>query len=390
MVRVLRILITGARSPVAVHILRLLSAAGHYVILSDHLTHPLGAASVRHQGFYTFPSFRISPEQAGASLLGLIKSERIDIVIPTCEEVFYLAQFWRSHDIQARLLAPPFPLLEQVHNKYAFIELCKKIGLSVPKTRLILSNQDIEPLVPNSEKLVFKPIWSRFASQVLLRPNANKLNQINATQEQPWIAQDYLEGQEICVYAIAHNGQLTALSAYQGLIRAGLGAAVTFEPVSHPEIRRFIETFVSATNWTGQISFDLMQDDTGVVRPLECNPRATSGAHFFASPEQFSSALLTGEVEAIADIANPQGVRLAVWIYGLGGLFRKHSFGALWHAIRETKDVLKTSDDPIGLIPQLRSVMELTRIAMRRRSTLQEASSYDIEWNGPHQSDISK
>lgn len=383
-----RILITGARAPVALHLARLLKAAGHTVFLCDHLDHPLAAASRSHDGYRKIPSLRFHPQAAAAALQAVLHRDRITCVVPTCEEVFYLARLWPDIDTPARLLAPPADILARVHNKFDFITLCQKSGLPAPATTLLRNRADLDAFRATSNTCVFKPVWSRFAAQVHLRPTPAQLDRIAPSAAAPWVAQEWVAGDEFCVYATAHAGQLTALSAYRGLIRAGLGAAVCFEPIADDAIRAFVQAFITATGWTGQISFDVMRRADGTIVPLECNPRATSGVHFFGPDSQFADALLTGQSTATPDIVAPQGVRLAVWLYGIPGLFGQHRVATLAHALRQTKDILNIPDDRIGLRPQLRSVREFARIARRERLSLQQASTFDLEWDGPDQSDI--
>ncbi len=383
------VLISGARAPVAVHLARLLGAAHHRVLLCDHVTAPIGAASRAITGYRTIPSFRLEPLRAAQSLRSLIADEGIEYVIPTCEEVFYLARFWESADLPARLIAPPPALLEMVHNKFRFIECVRAMGLSAPGTHLLSCRADRDRFARSARDHVFKPVWSRFASEVFIRPGPKAFETIAPTRQHPWVAQQFIAGREVSVYAVAHEGRLAGLSAYRSLIRAGKGAGVSFEPVHNAAIRSFVEVFVGQTRWTGQISFDVIVDAGGSVMPLECNPRATSGVHFFDDPEGFARAMLEGAPEVIASIEAPQGVRLAVWIYGLSGLFHRHSPAAFWRALRRTEDVLLTGSDPIGLVAQARSVLEFARIARKTGRSLQQASTYDLEWDGPDQSSIS-
>lgn len=383
-----RILVTGARAPVALHIARLLKAAGHCVFLCDHLDTPLGAASTQIDGYLKIPSLRLNPDAAASALTDVLRQNRIDCVVPTCEEVFYLARLWAARDMPVRLLAPPIDILARVHNKYDFIRLCGDIGVPAPATTLLRSVADLDAFRSRSKDHVFKPVWSRFATHVLVRPTPKRLDSIAPSAVMPWVAQQWLPGREICVYATAHAGALNALSGYVGTIRAGLGAAVCFTPVQHAQIAQFTRTFVAATGWTGQLSFDVMVQDDGRVLPVECNPRATSGVHFFGPGSGFATALLGGGTTARPDISRPQGVRLAVWLYGAAGLGRHHSLSDWVTALRHTEDILNVPGDPIGLGAQLRSLTEFSRIARREKLSLQQASTFDLEWDGPDHSDI--
>lgn len=381
----MRVLITGARAPVALHLLRLLAGAGHEVHLADSLRQPLAAASVLHQGCHLLPPLRVDMAGAAEALQLLLRDQRIDCVIPTCEEVLYLGQIWRDHAMPAPLFAPDFALLEQVHNKHRFVMLCEALGLPAPRTRLLQSKADVTALAPEAQSLVFKPVWSRFATQTMIRPA--RLDRIIPSPAAPWVAQEFIAGQELCVYAVAHAGQVTALSAYRGLIRAGLGASVCFAPVQDAGVTDFVTRFVAGTAWTGQISFDLIRQDDGTVLPIECNPRATSGLHFFRDPAFFAAAI-SGTGTAIPDVMRPQGVPLAVWLYGLPQVMRKGGWQAFRDARATVGDVMDWPGDRFGVAKQLRPLAEIARIALRDRISLQKAATRDIAWDGPDQRSI--
>jgi ATP-grasp domain len=380
--------ITGARAPVALHLARLLQGAGHRVHLADTLARPLAAASRLHHGYHRLPSLRSDRVGTAAALAERLAALQVDLVIPTCEEVLHLAQIWHDHPMPAALFAPDAELLQDVHDKYRFIQLCQRLGLNAPHTRLLQSRDDVAGLTSHANALVFKPVWSRFATQTLIRPDPEQRARIHPTRKVPWIAQDFVPGDELSVYAVAHTGRVTALSAYRGLVRAGLGASVAFAPVDDPAVTRFVHAFVAGTGWTGQISFDLIRKADGTVLPIECNPRATSGLHFFRDSPAFSQAI-NGDGVAIPNVTRPQGVRLAIWLYGLPGVFRSKGRHAFLRALSEVEDVMDWPGDKLTLRDQLRPMAEIARLARRHRTSLQAASTRDIEWNGPDQSSIS-
>lgn len=375
-------LVTGARAPVALHLMRLLVGAGHRVYLADSLRQPLAAQSRLHHGYHLLPSFRTEPAAAAKVLDDLLVRLRIDCVIPTCEEVLHLARIWQDHPMPARLFAPALPLLAQAHDKYRFITLCQDLGLAVPPTRLLLGPQDVQALAGQAAGLVFKPVWSRFATQTVICPDRGGLARITPSLVAPWVAQDFIVGDEICVYAVAHAGRITALSAYRGLIRAGRGASVCFAPVQDPAVADFVTRFVAGTGWTGQVSFDLIRRPDGTVLPIECNPRATSGLHFFQAPAAFATAI-AGDARACPDVTRPQGVRLALWVYGVPQIARRGGWQAFRSAFDNVQDVMDWPGDRLGTLAQLRPLADIARIALRDRVSLQTASTDGITWDGP-------
>jgi len=387
LMRAVTVLVTGARAPVALHLARLLHGAGLRVIMADTPARPIAAASVACVSYHRLPPPRFAPQAYAQALQSLVRAEDVQLVIPTCEEVFYLGQIWRDRAMPARLLAPGMDLLTQVHDKHAFIRLAQDLGLAVPETILLESAHDVGTVRGRAGELVFKPVWSRFASHVLLRPSPAALDAISPSAAAPWVAQRFVAGDEISAYALAHDGKLKALALYRSRYRAGKGAGIWFERVEDAAARHFVEAFVDGTGWTGQVSFDLMREDDGTVLPLECNPRAVSGLHFFRDPEPFAAALLDG-AQVKPDLNRPQMVRLAMWIYGLPSAVRSGGIGRFRRAMQDADELLDWPDDPEPKRAQWQALAEIAGTALRQRISLQAASTRDIEWNGPLQSSI--
>ncbi|WP_027165562.1 ATP-grasp domain-containing protein [Mesorhizobium sp. WSM3224] len=377
------ILITGARAPVALHLARLLHGAGHRVILADTPARPIAAASKACARYHRLPPPRFEPQAYADAVEALIRAEGIGLVIPTCEEVFRLALAWLGRTMPAKVFAPGIDLLAEVHNKHSFIGLAERLGLEVPETTLVSSRSDIEAIRNRSHELVFKPVWSRFASHVLLRPPPQALDAIMPSPAMPWVAQRFVDGEEISAYAVARQGRLKALALYRSLHRAGRGAGIFFERVEDDAARHLVERIVAGTAWTGQISFDLMREADGRVLPLECNPRAVSGLHFFRDPGRFVDAVLGDGAEVTPDVSAPQTVRLAMWIYGLPAALRSGGLGEFRNAMRESQELLDWPGDPAPVMAQWRALAEIAQVALRERISLQAASTRDIEWNGP-------
>ncbi|MDX8501404.1 hypothetical protein RFM99_23700 [Mesorhizobium sp. VK4C] len=379
------VLITGARAPVALHLARLLHGAGRRVILADTPARPIAAQSKACTRYHRLPPPRFEPDAYTEAVDALVRAEGIDLVIPTCEEVFYLALAWRGRKMPAQLFAPGIEQLAKVHNKHAFIRLAERLGLAVPETTLLNSRDDLEAIRGRSRELVFKPVWSRFASHVLLRPTPDFLDAIAPSPAMPWVAQRFVDGDEISAYAVARAGKLKALALYRSLFRAGKGAGIFFERVEDVAARALVERIVAGTSWTGQISFDLMREADGTVLPLECNPRAVSGLHFFRDPVRFADAMLWDGPEVMPDVTAPQTVRPAMWIYGLPAALRSGGLGRFRKAMRQGQELLDWPGDPAPVKAQWTALSEIAGVAWRQGISLQAASTRDIEWNGPDQ-----
>lgn len=124
-----------------------------------------------------------------------------------------------KHRIDDDIWCPDADDLARVHDKFAFIEMARDLGLSIPDTTLIAAKSDLTALAGCASELVFKPQWSRFATDILIKPTTKQLSQITPTKKLPWVAQTFVIGDEISTYALAQDGKLLALAQYQSLCR---------------------------------------------------------------------------------------------------------------------------------------------------------------------------
>jgi len=101
-----------------------------------------------------------------------------------------------------------------------------------------------------------------------------------AEPAQPAVVQRFVTGCEFSTCTIAREGRVIATSVYRGAVMSG-SVAVAFERVEMPAIDTWVARFVAETGWSGFISFDFIVDEGGIPYAIECNPRATSGVHFW-------------------------------------------------------------------------------------------------------------
>ena len=237
-------------------------------------------------------------------------------MIPTCEEIFWLARAGLPS-----LFASDFPLLRRCHHKGEFNALCRQLGLGAPHS---FSYQ--EPLA-EADRYVLKPVFSRWAHRCLVPPHGRLPD-----PDRSWLVQEYCRGEEFSTFALAHHGRLTAFAAYPRSSQA-FGASVVFEFRPVAALQEWVERFVAATRFHGQIAFDFILTDEG-PQALECNPRSTSGLHLLAQSRGLEAAVLAGEPLRSQSYESRQ-LFLAALIYA-----RVWAWGAA--------DVIFAWDDPLA------------------------------------------
>ena len=382
----MRILITGARAPTALDLARRCRAAGHTVFVGDSLRLGMAMFSRAAERSLLLPRPAWSPQSYADALCRLVDQHRIELIVPTCEEIFFLSRF--RNQLPCRVLADEFEKLSTIHNKFSFSQIAGNEYAKTPQTTLITSREQLKPYSiaaenAATENWVFKPAYSRFASKTLIGPDIAKLAIISPSDSEPWVAQQRIRGQEFSTYGIARNGQLLAHACYRSIYRAGRGAGIYFVPVTDSRFENFVRSFVEQHQFSGQIGFDLMESSDGTLFAIEANPRTTSGLHLFAKSDPIVD-IIVGKCDGflVPSQQTPVMVEFAMPIWGLADAMRNLRIG------QYVKDLLRARwssfslRDPLPSLALPASLVELAWIAIRERRSLIQASTFDIEWNG--------
>ena len=138
----MNIVVTGARAPVAADIAKALALAGHRVWASDSLVAPVSAASPHLQGYLRLPPPRTDFHGFSAQLAVACTRLSITAVIPTSEEVFWLAAAIPSLPPSVKVRTSPLPVLAELHHKGKFAKLATSLGYGAPENHVISQPSD--------------------------------------------------------------------------------------------------------------------------------------------------------------------------------------------------------------------------------------------------------
>ena len=106
---------------------------------------------------------------------------------------------------------------------------------------------------------------------------------------------------------------------------------------------------------------------------LECNPRSTSGFHFFGPQRGLVEAVVAGrETRFRASAGLLMGERLPTVL--VGGM---RALGKAWRL----RSLSHWPNDRLSLLDQARAFAELLRIARAHRCSIETASTLDLSWN---------
>lgn len=376
-----RVLVTGARAPVTLHLCRLLKDSGMDVFTADSISYALAKTSNSIHEFFLLPSPKKNTSSYIASLLTIIKNKQIELLIPTCEESFYISMYKEKFAHYCEVLVGDFEHMQLLHHKYTFIEYVDKLGFTTPKT-LILTKDITKEAVQAffTDQIVLKQIFSRFSNYVLF-VHKNNYPFLPIQMDATWIAQERIEGTPFCSYGIAKNGELLAHSVYKTEFTAGIGATLSFSYTERKDIELFVKTIVEQLHFTGQISFDFIINHDNIAIPIECNPRATSGFHLF---DKEVVAYLNGKKKETfyPKSTTKQAITLALIVYAVDNWKRNKSLTTWLKTLLTYHDITWKANDIRPFFYQFISLFFLWKESKRNQVTMTEQSTLDISWDG--------
>lgn len=378
-----RVLITGARAPAALDLARSFGAAGWEVHLADSCACLMARWSGVAEAVHRYASPKLQPEIFSSDLQSLMQRFEFDMVIPVCEEVFYLAEAAVSLGFSDRLFAPSSHILNELHSKSRFVQVCERLGILAPKTRRISGQAELDQFAPLAKKLVFKPEYSRFGAETLIGPSDGRLTQVSPAEDRVWVAQDRVVGEEVCFHAVAVNGVLTAFAAYRSPWRRPAGVGYVFEPMDEAPAAPLLAAAHRLARFVrdGQFACDAIIDADGVSWLIECNPRGTSGLHLFGGVDELALAM-TGESRRLVRGRERGHLGLAMWLYGLPEAVKQRRMTSWSRERREGQEVIVRDRSPAPVLGALIDSAVFSVRAARAGCSLEQAMTRDIEWNG--------
>lgn len=378
-----RVLITGARAPIALDLARSFRAAGVEPHLADSVTSwcaRLSTLSRAHLHHHAPPRFAF--EVFRRDLERLVEELDPALIVPTCEEVFYVAEAAARGGFAERVFAPGPAVLRPLHSKVDFAHLALEAGLSAPLTARLSEWDDLEERLTQCRQLVFKPEFSRFGSHTLVGPEERALYPILPLPDAPWAAQALVKGEEFCLWSAARDGRIVAFCAYRPLWRLGRSASFAFERVDDPALLAVATAIAKATNATGHLSFDVIKSADGQVHPLECNPRGISGLHLFADDPRLARALMGEESDLVTPTAAIRHLGPAMWLIGLPQALASGRIGAFFADMKRGGDALTRPGDRLPALGALIDGARFAAVGLSRGRSAAGQSTDDIEWNG--------
>ncbi len=361
------ILITCPRAPVSIEWIKIAHRGSHEVILVDSLAYPI-SKFYKNTTYVKIPSPRIDLAGYQREMKNLFLV--VDMVIPNCEDIFFLSRLKDSISTKVLFFMPDDRLLFTLHHKFEFFSLLNS-HIKIPESRLIKSKEDIRL----NEETVLKPVYSRFGRDVIRDVNSNSIKNITITSKNPWVQQKFIHGTAICNYAVCEYGEVISHVVYKPMYLLNHAASTYFEYYEDSRCEAFIIEFAKVNNFHGQIAFDFI-DDGDDLYVLECNPRATSGLHLLSSSITIEP---DGRLSKTSDIPR-ESYRVGASLYLFFSLkaLMKGEFLKLYKNHKKAKNVLTG----LPFYSQFLSLCEMIKRAIIYKKPITSASTFDIEYDG--------
>lgn len=373
-------MLTLGRLPKGLDIARSLAQAGWRVLVAEP-----GKRHLCGSSRFVTRSFQVAkpvshPQQYHEDLLNIIRDEGVDMVVPVSEECLHVAALHDRLPEGVRMLAMPPDELLAVHGKWSFVQICNALGIGAPKTCRLNDPGALDITQPNG--VVVKQEFSCAGVGLAMVEAGQPLPQ--RENPQTWLVQERIVGKEVCTFSVADRGRVLGTVVYRGTVVSGT-VAVCFERIDpDPEVTNWVTTFIEGSGCSGFIGLDLMVDNTGKVFGLECNPRATSGLHFFQA-DDLAQAIVTPEKCAELNV-RPQRLlqqfypcltetqlslpNLKKFLGNLGQLFRARDVTFMW-------------SDPLPFLLLPYTAWSILSLTVFKGMSFGEAATWDVEWTPP-------
>ena len=349
------VLVSGGKMTKALALARAFHGAGHRVVLVESARYRLTG----HRFSRSVDRFHVvpKPDDPGYAdaLVEIVRAEGVDLYVPVCSPV---ASY---HDALAEAALAPYcevlhpgpETVAMLDDKEWFAATAASLGLPVPDSHRITDGAQVldldlagreRPYILKS--IAYDPV-RRMDLTPLPRPTVEAtaafVDDLPIAADNPWILQEFVEGQEYCTHSTVRDGHVQVhcccrSSAFQ----------VNYEMVEHPEIEAWVRRFVGALGITGQVSFDFIEAADG-IRAIECNPRTHSAITMFYDHPDLARAY-TDRIEGTV-VPTPQS-RPTYWLYHELWRLLAHPATAAgrWRTLRDGTDAIFDLDDPLPFL----------------------------------------
>ncbi|MCV7351718.1 ATP-grasp enzyme [Mycobacterium parmense] len=292
------IMLSGGKMTKALLLARSFHLAGHRVVLVESTRYRFTG----HRFSRAVDAFHCVPDPGdpgyAAALLEVVRWECVDVFVPVSSPAASVADAHAKavlDDVCEVLHAGP-ELVAALDDKAEFACLAKSMGLQVPHSVRITDARQVQDFdfPPGRgyilKRIAYNPVGRTHLPRLAADTpefNSEYARSLGISERDPWLLQEFVDGQEYCTHSTVRDGQITvygccASSAFQ----------VNYRHADKPEIKRWVQDFVARLRVTGQVSFDFVEGADGHPYAIECNPRTHSAITMFHDHPHVAAAYL--------------------------------------------------------------------------------------------------
>ena len=294
----MNILITSWRTVVSLEFLRLLHSHENNLFVIESQENFMSKHSRYLKKYVLVHTPKYEFEKYKKDVLHVIKHEKIDLVIPTCEDIFYISRFKDEiESLGCKIISDTFEKLKLFHSKIEIMKISENLWVLIPLTLEFNSLEKLKDYIEKNPdfRYVAKPKYSRFSSFI----SSNAMNDTIGLDDikidlssNSYILQEYVPWQVVCSYSIFDKWKLVSHLNYKSILNYKNWASTYFESFENDSILNFVRNFAKKFDFDWQISFDFIITSDNKIYLIECNPRTTSWLHLLKNNAEFKETFL--------------------------------------------------------------------------------------------------
>lgn len=296
----MNILITWARSYVAWSLIKLANRQKELkIFLWDTDKKSISFKSNFYDTKVIYPSPKDDFVNFKIYILDYIVQNKISVIYPTCEEIFYFSKIKKElNNLWCYLFSDYFEKLDLLHSKYKFNKYLKSknFNIQILDTKIINKNKGLKEYFNINKKYIFKYDYSRFADNIYVNFKNKDFKNIFdkkidfSKNDNNLLVQEFISWEHLCSFWVVKNWKLISNLVYKNNLVYNWWSWTFLSNIFHKKINNFVEDLVNDLEFIWFISFDFIENKEWLYL-LECNPRITSWIHLFDDKKEFSDVI---------------------------------------------------------------------------------------------------
>lgn len=304
------VLLSGAKMTKALALARAFHRAGHRVVLVETARYRWSG----HRFSNCVDAFRIvppadHPDYPGA-LARIVEEEGVDVYVPVCSPLSsrYEAAAAVALGDRCEVIHVDADVICTLDDKDAFAASAEALGLAAPETHRITDPAQVVEFDFDRrpgrryvlKSIPYDPVHRLDMTLLPLataEATAAHVRSLPISDEQPWVLQEFIEGDEYCTHGTVRGGALQVWACCRSS-----PSQLNYEMADRPDIEKWVRTYVEALGLTGQVSLDFIVDADDRAVAIECNPRTHSAITMFYDHPDLARGYLEDGVDTLVPL----------------------------------------------------------------------------------------